>query len=255
MPNLAERVVRVRLLLETLEDPYPTPRGALQTDSGPAPSRYVPCETCQGHGERRERRGWVICLVCDGRGEKRREREPAWDAYVGLPLDEANALPRAPTLSSTVPEHVHEQTYMWERLRRTYDRHGSYAQVRTQLDWLSLVAPQRFHLVRVVLVEHQPREIDSTMHREMCFGVVMIARRIPNPRVPPWLIERTAAEEKRDSIAALAADGFTAGQIAKRIGLPKEAVRRKLKGIALASASRRNPPPGDARRMGALQPA
>src|SRR5262245_44112657 len=57
---LPERVVRVRLLLETLNDPYPTPRSALATEAGPAPSAYVPCEACQGRGEGRVVGGWHV---------------------------------------------------------------------------------------------------------------------------------------------------------------------------------------------------
>lgn len=250
MADLAERVIRVRLLLETLNDPYPTPRGALDPDSGPAASRYVPCETCRGRGELRERSRWVLCLICDGRGWKRREDEPEWDAYVELPLVEANALPREPTTRTVLPDAVRDETYGWERLRQTYDRHGSYKQVRVQLDWLSLVRPVRFQLVQAVLVNHEPRLLDVAMQLEMQLGVVMIARRISVVRVPPWLIERSAAAEKRNTIEALAADGFGAGQIARRLGLSKESVRRKLKGNAVGSAVRRNPPRGDARRNG-----
>lgn len=243
--------MRVRLLLETLNDYIPTPRSALETDSGPSPSRYVPCDGCNGRGERRVAGGWVMCLVCDGRGERRREaRDEPWDAYIRLPLVDANELPREPPLGSTISDEIREQTYGWERVRRAYERNGSYRQVRVQLDWLSIERPQRFRLVQTVLVDHEPRELDATMKLEMDLGVVMIARRISNPRVPAWLMERSAAAEKRDSIATLAADGFSAGEIAKRIGLPKEAVRRKLKRIGVASASRRNPPTGDVRRVG-----
>jgi len=191
-----------------------------------------------------------MCLVCDGRGEKRRERhEEPWDAYVGMSVAEANELPREPPLSPRFPDEVYEQTFTWERVCQVYDRHGSYRQVRTQLDWLSVAAPVRYWLVRSVVVEHQPRELDAEMRAQLELGILMIARRIPNPRVPPWLLERSVAVTVRDSIGRLAADGFTAGEIAKRIGLPKEAVRRKLKRIGVASAMRRNPLPGDARRI------
>lgn len=227
--------MRVRLLLETLNDPYPTPRGALVADHGPAPSRYVPCETCQGRGELRARGGWALCLICDGRGWKRREREPEWDAYVGLPLIEAAALPRESSTKLPLPEEVRESSYGWERLRQTYDRHGSYKAVRVQLDWLSITAPQRGRLVRAVLVDHEPVTLVPVMRVELDLGVVMIAQRIPRVRVPPWLIERTAAD-RRATVESLAAEGMTAGEIARRLGTSKEAVRRKLKRIGVGSA-------------------
>lgn len=236
MADLPERVMRVRLLLETLNDPYPTPRGALVSDPGPAPSRYVPCETCLRRGEVRTRGGWLLCLVCDGRGWKRREGEPAWDAYVELPLVDAAELPREPGTKLSLPDHVHEETYGWERLRRTYDRHGSYKAIRIQLDWLSLAAPLRHRLVRTVIVDHEPRVISARMGTELHLGVLMITRRMPGTvRVPPWLLEKSTAAEKRNTIEALAADGYTAGQIAQRLGVTKESVRRKLKRMGVGS--------------------
>lgn len=237
MADLAERVLRVRLLLETLNDPYPTPRGALVTDPGPGPSRYVPCETCGRRGEVRVRSGWLLCLVCDGRGWKRREREPEWDAYVELPVVEAATLPRELGKPTPVPEHVHEETYGWERLRRTYDRHGSYRAVRAQLDWLSLEAPLRHRLVQTVIVDHEPRVLTPESGTQLHLGVLMITQRMPRTvRVPPWLLEKSAAAEKRTTIEALAADGFTAGEIARRLGVTKESVRRKLKRKGVYSA-------------------
>lgn len=244
MADLAERVMRVRLLLETLNDPYPTPRGALVSDPGPAPSRYVPCETCQRRGEVRMRGGWLLCLVCDGRGWKRREGEPAWDAYVELPLVDAAELPREPGTKLLLPEQIQEETYAWERARRTYDRHGSYRAVRVQLDWLSLEAPVRHRLVRTVIVDHEPRLLTPQLDTELHLGVLMVTRRMPRTvRVPPWLLEKSAAAEKRNTIEGLAADGFTASQIARRLGVTKESVRRKLKrmgvGFPVAGAPER----------------
>src|SRR5215467_4876054 len=94
MSDLADRVQRVRLLLDTLDDPYPQPSTALRPDSGPAASAYVPCETCRRAGEVRVRGGWQLCLLCDGRGWRRRQAgDPEWDAYVELPVVEAAALP------------------------------------------------------------------------------------------------------------------------------------------------------------------
>lgn len=226
MLSLAERAQRVYLLLDTLNDPYPTPRGSIEPGSGPAPSSYVPCETCRRRGEVRNRRGWVLCLVCDGTGWKRRESEPPWDAYVELPLDEANELPRA-----TTPPRLGEtgdRGEAWEALRARYDRHGSYRELRRQLDWLSLVHPRRYLLVRRLLVDHEPRSIDRATGVELRIGVVLIARRMPTVRVPGWLIEKGNERENR-TIEGLAAAGMTPGQIARALGLSRESVKRKLR--------------------------
>ena len=226
--DLAERMQRVTLLLQTLNDPYPTPRIAVVPDAGPAPSRYVPCETCGRRGEVRVRAGWKLCLVCDGQGWKRREDEPAWDAYLEMPLDEAARLPRA----SAARAPSEDDGYGWERLRRRYDASGSYAAVRRQLRWLQLVEPRRHGLVRSVVVDHEPRALSAEAERELQLGVLALTLRLGKVRVPRWLIEQTDAERRRHDIVALAADGLTPGQIARALGLPKKVVQRRLRQAA-----------------------
>lgn len=230
MSELAERVERVRLLLATLHDPYPQPRSALVPDAGPAPSRYVPCESCLRRGEVRVRSGWMLCLVCDGRGWKRREDEPEWDAYLELPLVEAAQLPRPTVGRRPLDPELEAETYGWERLLASYDKHGSYAAIRQGLSWLSEVNPNRFQLVSRVHVLRHELELSPAAALELELGVVMLTLRVGRVRVPPWLIERTAADERRASVLALAADGYTPGQIARRLGLPKRVVQRKLRG-------------------------
>jgi hypothetical protein len=224
--SLAERAQRVYLLLDTLNDPYPTPRGSIEPGSGPSPSHYVPCETCRRRGEVRARGGWVICLVCDGTGWKRREHEPPWDAYMELPLDEANELPRATSPPRLAP--IDEEGFAWEVVRRRYDRHGSYRELRRHLDWLSLTHPGRYLLVRRILVDHEPREIDRRTGVELRVGVVLIARRMPIVKVPGWLIERGNADQNR-TVEALADAGMKPGAIARELGLTREVVKRKLR--------------------------
>jgi len=235
MPELAQRVERVRLLLATLNDPYPTPRGALVSDPGPSPSRYVPCETCRTSGWARKRGGWVLCLACDGDGWRRRARdEPAWDAYVQLPIEVAVSLPRAAPRPPVDPE-VFEHQFTWERLREAYDRSGSYAELRRWLDWLSIENPRRYRLVRGVLVEQNLEPMGAHVEHELQLGVVMIALRMRTVRVPKWVVERAQAAERREGIEELAAAGMAAGEIAKRVGMSKRAVRRKLARIAVSS--------------------
>lgn len=234
MPDLAERVQRVRLLLETLNDPYPTPRGALEPDAGPAPSRYVPCETCREQGWiKRRQRAYVLCLVCGGVGWRRRQHgDVEWDAYLDLPLAEAAELPRETPPRAPVPED--DPPYAWERMQRAYERHGSYRQLRRQLERLAYRQPRRHRLVRAVLVDHEPRRLDPAAALELELGVVTLALWMRSVRVPGWLIERSAAAERRSTVAELASQGLQAGEIARALGMTKKAVRRKL-----ASAERR----------------
>lgn len=229
MSDLIERTARVRLLLETINDPYPTPRSRLAPDSGPAPSRYVPCETCRRDGWVRARGGWILCLVCDGRGWKRRDGEPAWDAYLELPLVEAADLPRESPGHKPLPPEVYEKMHTWERLVQTYDRHGSYAAVRRELDRLAYRRPRSHRLIVAVLVEHEPRVLAPVSQLALDLGVLDITLAVGKVRVPPWLIEQTAADERRDTIEVLAAAGMSAGLIARRMGMSKRAVQRRLR--------------------------
>lgn len=236
MPEIAERVQRVRLLLDTLNDPYPSLGTALRSDSGPAPSYYVPCETCRRLGEIRVPGGYQLCLLCDGRGWKRREHEEPWDAYIELPVAQANELPIPIAPKSPPPTGV-EDSYAWERARKRYDRHGSYRELRLQLDRLQLVRARRYWLVRTVLVEHERRELDTRARVDLDLGVLQLALWMPRVKVPGWLIERTKADERTETLAELAETGLSAGQIAKLLGLPKETVARRLKRRAIGSKS------------------
>jgi hypothetical protein len=227
--DLADRVSRVRLLLETLNDPYPTPRSALRGDSGPAVSRYVPCETCRRSGWVKKRRGLlVLCLACDGRGSRRRQRgDGEWDAYVGLPVTEAVALPVEIIPRPAILDDE-ERGYAWERLKASYERRGSYREVRFRHSQLAGNAPLRHHLIQVVLIDQEPYELEPRHKTEIDLGVTMIALRMRSVRVPPWLLQHEQ-ETVNATIRGLANQGLKPGQIAGRLGLSPEAVKRSLR--------------------------
>jgi len=225
--ELSERVQSVRLLLVTLNDPYPRPRSLLVPDSGPAASRYVPCETCRQTGEVRVRGGWALCLACDGVGWKRREHgERPWDAYLEMPLDEAAALPRPSAARRPIDPARLEASYAWERALQVHDRHGSYQAVRRALSALHEVNLGRARLVRAILVDGEERRLSEALELELELGVVWIALRVGAVRVPPWLVERPA---RTQSIEALVVQGLKPGEIARRLGMSKKAVQRKIR--------------------------
>jgi hypothetical protein len=227
--DLADRVTRVRLLLETLNDPYPTPRSALRSDSGPAASRYVPCEDCRRAGWVRKRRGLlVLCLSCDGHGWRRRQRgDGEWDAYVGLPVSEAVTLPVEIVPRPAILDDA-ERGYAWERLKASYERRGSYKEVRFRHGQLASHAPLRHHLIQVILIDQEPYELAPSHKREIDLGVVSIALKMRSVRVPPWLLQHEQ-ETVNATVRSLAAQGLKPGQIAGRLGLSPEAVKRTLR--------------------------
>lgn len=240
--DLPQRVTSIRLLLETLDDPYPFPRPALQPDSGPSASRYVPCETCRQRGWVRARRGEKLCLVCDGRGWCRRHgRVRPWDAYTELPVEEAAELPTEPVYASQeavqrlLRDREEERsgrywqlTHSWERRKQMYERYGSYREVRAGLDRLHDAQPRRALLLRTIYVEHQARSLTSPDRLDLDLGVVQLAIWIPRPRVPRFIVERTQ-RERNDEISALAALGLAPAEIAARLEIRVDAVRRALR--------------------------
>jgi hypothetical protein len=171
----------------------------------------------------------VLCLVCGGTGEKRREHgDPAWDAYMRLPLDEAVQLPQELGRRPRAAEPLEDESYAWERQRRAQDRQGSYVELRRHLEWLRLTVPSRHHLVQVILVEQQPREVTPWALLEVELGVVSLALRMRVVRVPRWLRE---PQKRVETVATLAALGLQAGEIARKLGMTKKAVRRQLKAL------------------------
>ena len=225
--ELADRVRRTTLLLTTMNDPLPTPRSALRGDSGPAASRYVPCETCKRSGwVRRKRHLAVLCLACDGYGwRKRQAGEPEWDAYLRLPVQEAVQLPVEAAHRRREPEPGEEPPYAWERLRSAYERRGSYRELRLRLGQLQ---PRRRHLVTTVLVDGEPRQLSERDRLEIDLGIVWIALRMRSLRVPPWLLEHEQ-QTVNDEVKALANAGYKPAQIAAQTGLSKDAVKQKLR--------------------------
>lgn len=225
---LLDRVARVRILLGSMNDWLPGVQGALRSDSGPAASKYVPCETCRTTGWIKARSGRLLCLVCDGAGWKRRGAgEAEWCAYTGLPVEQAVSLPvmttSRPQLTSTV-----DDAYPWERAHQAYERHGSYKELRIRLDQLGDVHWQRRRLIKLVLVDKEPVALAPDQDAEMSLGVTWIALRMRSVRVPTWLMERSRAAEKRETVAALYSDGYSVGEIARRTGLTRKAIRRRI---------------------------
>lgn len=232
MSELERRVERVRLLLRSLNDPYPTPQGALSPDAGPAASRYVPCETCRRSGVVRARGGWLLCLVCDGTGLKRRSDEPEYDLYLELPLEEALRLPSTAAPRSRSSAESGEDRFGWERALEAHERHGSYGELRRVLEWLAEANPRRYRLVRVALIDQTGVTLSTVAQREVDLGVISIALKMRRVKVPYWLRE---PGHEPETVGSLAAAGMQAGEIARKLGMSKRAVRRKLRGKEVGS--------------------
>lgn len=243
MPRLAERVHKVRLLLVTLNDGYPTPQGSLDAPSGVSEGRRVPCDDCKRRGRIRTRQGEVLCLLCDGSGWKRRTVEDPWDEYVGLPTAEAAQLPvmpSAPPVDAILARLADEQAeregrlaglaYGWERARAAAERRGSYRELRRSLDRMRDERPGWHRLLVAKLVNDEPRAYTARAATVVELGIVWVALDMRGPvKVPHWVMERERADRARDSVELLAHDGLSPAQIATRLGMSRKAVKRRLR--------------------------
>lgn len=259
--QIEERVQAVQILLTSVLDYLPTPvtsTGLIARSSlpGPAPGKRVPCGHCRRTGMLVYRnRTQRTCLVCDGTGWRRRrgsrnpshpEYEQPFDEYTGMPIEEEAQHPAA--MSSSTRDLVLDQLdhaselregridgerYGWERERASYDRQGSYRELRRVLALLHVEWPIgyeqifRFYLRGLVF---QP----SLFDRQLCdIAEEWVAREMRWAiRIPPWLQER-AGKDRQVSVADLAKEGLTPGAIARRLRIPKAKVKRMLTGASV----------------------
>jgi len=185
-------------------------------EPGPQASRYVPCENCAGCGRVRNRlpclvcspahdegrpivrprHGCKMCQTCDGRGERKRRRgEAQHDTYSGLPLEDAvrareeDELKRAPRRwkGTGAPDLSEDPT--WRR-KAAYEAQGSYEELDRQLEWLSLAYRGRYEMLMhwVSSRDDQRWAWSEQAERGVHDTIVLLARRMAKPiRVPNWV--------------------------------------------------------------------
>jgi hypothetical protein len=221
-------VRRVRLLLESRDDYLPSPPHVqLKAPSGPAASKFVPCEPCAQKGRVVYKGKERLCFTCDGTGSRRkRASDPEWCAYLGMPLLDARLLADAtPYARRTVAltDEERERAFAWERKQAVYRQHGSYDELERALERLRVESPSAWHAVTrhytwgVVVDEEAERR-----------GLVWLAANMRSVRVPRW-VKDTRPPDLRRLVLELAAQGKGAGTIGKLLKVPKVTVKRYLK--------------------------
>lgn len=261
-----ERTVRVRILLESLDDPLPSVRGvALASQPGPAPSRRVPCGCTP-----RQLPPSGSCLLCEGTGWRLPipgfgpDREQRYDEYLYDPADakpltiadedhdapfvvQVQALARevrkgetrfmSPRELDASLERIAQEersragdfdheAFGWERAREAQDRNGSYAELRRVLRVLEC-ANER--LYRATLrAPHWPISAHDELPLATALGVRVVARGMRGEvRVPSWL-DGPLQRFREGSVAELYALGVKPNQIAKRLGIRRDKVLRMV---------------------------
>lgn len=228
-PELKERAEKVRALLDTLNDYLPGPTTIeLGAAPGASASKYHPCTHCKRTG--RIKNG-NLCVVCFGEGWRtRRPSEVEWDRYLEMPVHEAmeyTATTNYKTTKRHIPAQSDEESFAWERAKKTYYKHGSYKELESAYWKLHKLYPENAWVIRHKYMRGMPlttqREI---MLEEM--GIIWLAANMRTVRVPPWLMENT---DRKTTIEDLAAQGHGPGYIAKRLKMSKRKVRKILKKI------------------------
>lgn len=248
-----ERERRVRLLLATADAYLPGPNPSLKSESGPAPSRRVPCVMCNRSGSvaRMVSRQKVIssCPACAGSGWRRRRKgDDPWDEYLNEPIRDFESrrdhervvtrgeqsrqldaeiakLQRNAALRAGVVDGERER---WEIERQRLYREGSYGELRRCLALLGARSP---HVWKATLIVHQGDLIACSQRtRQLAdIGVAFLAQAMRGDvRVPQWVDERVRSHESRKSVEELAALGFSARRIAKTLHLSLKTVKAKL---------------------------
>ena len=250
----------MRILLESRDDPLPTVRGVgLASQSGPAPSRRVPCGCTP-----RQLPALTSCLLCGGTKWRLpvagfapdRER---FDEYVYDPKENAKPL-TIDTVDYDAPLRVqmralHEEVrtgktrfmsereldasldrlaadersragdidheaFGWERAREAQDRNGSYAELRRALAELENFSEPLFRAT--LKAPRYPVSDHAELPPATALGVRVVARGIKGEvRVPSWL-DGPLRQFREGSVADLYALGVKPNQIAKRLGIRRD---------------------------------
>jgi len=247
--TIEERVQLVRVLLTSFFDYLPAPVTssglvARASVSGPAPGKRVPCGYCRRSGRVRIKNGSRFCPVCSGAGWRARRRlpqshpeyEPPWDEYVGEPIEEEQVQhPKAMTryqldrALERLEEYERGERFGWERERQVYERRGSYGELGHALGLLSLDWPPGYRQVHRQYFRGLAFEPSQTSQLLCDVAEEWLAREMRGRiRVPVWLLEQTT-EARQATVFELAAQGLSAGQIARRLRVPKLRVQKLLR--------------------------
>lgn len=238
-----QRERNVRALLETINDPYQLPRHQ-PVDSGPAASKRVPCETCL-------RTGWVTdssrvwpCGGCGGRGWRRRRKgDQEWDEYLNMPVATAGLKP--PAREFKLDEDIRRLWFEIQKLERVdepdnddllkalsskdwLEKRGSYRELRRALAVLERRSPCVWGAVQRVYL----RNVDTRSSRRFRLleeiGVAFLAQEMRGPIRIPHAYQVDEAQRRVKGVVELAGEGMKAGEIARRLMIPKRKVQRIL---------------------------
>lgn len=245
-PELEQRMRQVRVLLDSRFDYLPSVHVTdLGDRPGPAVSKRVPCELCDRTGRVSSR----SCPVCGGSGwRRRRPEDEEWDEYTETPLVDAllgvSGLPsvgeeiqRLTTsidriqadLDARAGHFDNAEQYGWEKARRSYYRHGSYAELERALTMMARALPHLHAALLQTTARALPARPAANRRVVVSMGEAYLAQEMRGPiRVPKWITYERSVKHA-PTVKQLALAGMKAPQIAKRLGLSKSKVKHMLR--------------------------
>ena len=203
------------LLLSSLNDAHIRSRSHLETASGVAPGRRVPCTFCHKTGRRLGR----PCPACDGRKWRQRRRgEPAWDEYTGERVGTKETRPRdlpvmSPqqidselrTLRSNAAERAGRleglEEYGWERALRLRNAKGSYRELERALDELRSEWPGHRHLIALHFESGLDVPNSYASRVQLVEALKWLSLRMGRARLPSALYEQLKTQRRARTLA------------------------------------------------------
>lgn len=250
MRDVTERCRRVRLLLASVNDPYPTPHDSIGSLAGhlpgPAPSRRVPCSVCLRTGFTAGRR---ICPLCGGSGWRRRRKgEDPFDEYTGEPVVDGGSSAKhgAPfrleddyrrlgeqldqiEQAQQERQGVYSEMYGWEKAREAQERLGSYRELKRALGALQELSPNIYGVVRARWLFGVPVNLIGRAVAIEQAAIIWVQGEMRGEiRVPPWLLI-DLFQQRKSRFEQLVQGGYSASEIASYLDLPKKRVKKMLR--------------------------
>ncbi len=228
------REERVRILLRTRNDDYPSPRAMSipSTPSGPGGGRKRKCPGCDGSGKVRQSQ---LCPVCEG------QRKIEVDSYVGRVsgADTRRPEPMSPAQIEAELERLAlqldrtgridpQETFGWERAIQRRDRAGSYRELEHILAALRQVRPAAFDFLLWIYGTGLDVELTAAAKRTEEELVAAIAKLMPSKIKLPHHLARELAERKEDVVLRLSRDGVDIEEIAEAALLSVRTVQKLL---------------------------
>jgi len=223
---------RVRILLRTRNDVYPSPaaKAIPSTPAGPAPMRTRKCEPCRGKGSVRGQQ----CPHCEGLGRL------AYDSYTGRvagsdarkpdPMTPARTEAELQRLSLSLKLSEGEidpnEAYGWERAIERRDRGASYRELSRALERLRSEDGVGWDFI--VWIYGCGLEVELTPGAKAWEErlVARLAELMPSRiRIPKHLYEELK-ERKRLTAISLSQEGLEVSEIADAVLLPEHVVQQ-----------------------------